>query len=268
MLLPLLLAFQMAPQQASPMVEHTRGHQRVTRLELKGERRTVALGSILMPERPGKSTPLVIHFHGTPWLAEQEVRRAWPQAAVLAVQAGSGSGVYQRAVADPARMQEVIDMKWRRIVLTGWSAGYGAIREILRQPALAAHIDAVILLDGMHADRETMAQDVGPFLDFARAALRGQRRMLVTHSEVFPGTYASTTETADWLVGQLQLRRKAVLKWGPLGMQQLSQAQQKRFRLLGFAGNSAPDHVDHLQALARWVRDIRRATVLGIWGRL
>jgi len=32
-------------------------------------------------------------------------------------------------------------------------------------------------------------------------------------------------------------------------MQQLSEARSGRFELLGFAGNTAPDHVDQLQAM-------------------
>jgi hypothetical protein len=32
-------------------------------------------------------------------------------------------------------------------------------------------------------------------------------------------------------------------------MQQLSEARAGRFELLGFAGNSAPDHVDQLHAM-------------------
>jgi hypothetical protein len=87
------------------------------------------------------------------------------------------------------------------------------------------------------------------FADFARAAIRGEKRFVVTHSEIFPGTFASTTETANWLVGALGLRRTPVLRWGPRGMQQLSETSAGRFELLGFAGNSAPDHVDHLHAM-------------------
>jgi hypothetical protein len=99
------------------------------------------------------------------------------------------------------------------------------------------------------------AAHVGPrlmvlaFADFARAAVRGEKRFLVTHSEIFPGTYASTTETADWLLHALDLRRTPVLRWGPRGMQQLSEVSAGYFEILGFAGNSAPDHVDHLHAL-------------------
>ena len=37
-------------------------------------------------------------------------------------------------------------------------------------------------------------------------------------------------------------------------MQQLSEARRGGFDVLGFAGNSAPDHVDHLYALGEWLR--------------
>ena len=93
-----------------------------------------------------------------------------------------------------------------------------------------------------------------PFLSYARLAAAGKKRMLVAHSEVFPGTYASTTETAGYLLEQLQIQRKPVLRWGALGMQQVSNARKERFQLRGFAGNSAPDHVDHFHALFAWLK--------------
>jgi hypothetical protein len=81
--------------------------------------------------------------------------------------------------------------------------------------------------------------------------------MIVTHSEIFPGTYASTTETADYILAQLGLKRRAILKWGPMGVQQLSEARAGKFLLIGYAGNSAPDHVDQLHSLPvflKWLR--------------
>ena len=81
------------------------------------------------------------------------------------------------------------------------------------------------------------------------AATRGEKRMLVTHSEIFPGTFASTTETAEHMLRAIGVPRVRVLKWGARGMQQTSEARRGRFELLGFAGNSAPDHVDHIQAM-------------------
>ena len=97
------------------------------------------------------------------------------------------------------------------------------------------------------------------FAAFARAAVRGEKRFLVTHSEIFPGTFASTTETADWLLRALGLRRTSVVRWGPRGMQQLSEVRAGRFELLGFAGNSAPGHIDHLHAMPEFlVRALKR----------
>ena len=59
-------------------------------------------------------------------------------------------------------------------------------------------------MDGLHASYipenqpgPVDTQSLGPFVDFAREAVAGRKRMLVTHSEIFPGTYAGTTETAD-----------------------------------------------------------------------
>ena len=95
------------------------------------------------------------------------------------------------------------------------------------------------------------------FLQFARDAVAGRKQMIVTHSEIFPGTYAQTTETADWLLRQLGLKRTAVVRWGPMGTQQLSEARSGRLSVIGFAGNTAPDHVDQLHSLADYLKWFR-----------
>ena len=84
--------------------------------------------------------------------------------------------------------------------------------------------------------------------------MAGKKILLLLHTEIFPGTFASTTETADWLLGVLGLRRKPVLEWGPMGTQQLSEVRKGGFHLAGFAGNSAPDHVDLLHSLPDFLR--------------
>lgn len=102
---------------------------------------------------------------------------------------------------------------------------------------------------------ETDKLDV--FVRFARDAVAGRKQMVVTHSEIFPGTFASTTETADYLLTQLELHRRAVLRWGPMQTQQLSEVSAGQFRVIGYAGNSAPDHVDQLHSLPEYLRWIR-----------
>ncbi|MEO8579830.1 MAG: hypothetical protein ABI469_06250 [Gemmatimonadales bacterium] len=272
---------QPASQNPSPMVETTRAHQRLTRRELAGTVRAF-IGPAAKPvevfvpvgARARDVFDLVVHFHGAAWLPEQAVADLGDHTTVAAVvNVGTGSGVYDRSFADPAVFDSLLAGVTRevsgatgktarvgRVTLVGFSAGHGAIRAILREPRHFARVDAVLLLDGMHTsyvpEGTVLAKggtldttNLATFESFARAAMRGEKRFLVTHSEIFPGTFASTTETADWLLQALGLRRMPVLKWGPRGLQQLSEVRAGQFEVLGFAGNSAPDHIDHLHAM-------------------
>jgi hypothetical protein len=133
---------------------------------------------------------------------------------------------------------------------------------------LYARVDAALILDGIHTDYTDgkpgpLESKIGTekleiWLQLGRDAVAGKKRAIVTHSEVFPGTFASTTETADYLLEQLHLTRRAVLRWGPMGLQQLSEAHAGKFQLIGYAGNSAPDHVDQLHSLPEYLRWLLR----------
>lgn len=270
-----------ASQNPSPMVETTRAHQRLTQRELAGTVRSfVGPGGkpveVFVPTgaRTRDVFDLVVHFHGAAWLPEQAVAELGDHSTVAAVvNVGTGSSVYDRSFADPTVFDSLLASVTRevsaaigktarvdRVTLVGFSAGHGAVRAILREPRHFARVSAVLLLDGMHTsyvpDGTVLAKggslditSLVAFANFARAAMRGEKRFLVTHSEIFPGTFASTTETADWLLQMLGLHRTPVLKWGPRGLQQLSEVRAGRFELLGFAGNSAPDHIDQLHAM-------------------
>ncbi len=242
--------------------------------EVKGQRWKLSTGTLLLPEgtRVRAVMPLVVHFHGASWLAEWSATKRNRQAAVLSVHLGAGSGVYTRAFADPQKFAQLLEeaahvlspehpVQFRPVVLTSFSAGYGAIREILKNPGNWERIGAIVLADSLHTSYVPDAkpgvletEPLQPFVEFARAAVAGRKQMVITHSEIFPGTFASTTETADYLIGSLQLKRRPVLKWGPLGMQQLSEARAGRLQILGFAGNTAPDHIDHFHALEQWLK--------------
>ena len=273
-----------ASQNPSPMVEQTRSHERLSPRDLGGTRRTFTGPAgkpveLWIPEhaRQSDAIDLVIHFHGAAWLPEQAVAGVNDHTAAAVVNLGVGSGAYHSAFSDPAAFDSLLADITRemsvatskpervgRLTLVGYSAGHGAVRAILREPRHFARVDAVLLIDGMHTsyvpEGTTLATggaldttNLTAFADFARAAVRGEKRFVVTHSEIFPGTFASTTETADWLLQALGLHRTAVLRWGPRGMQQLSEVRAGGFELLGFAGNSAPDHVDQLHAMPEFL---------------
>jgi hypothetical protein len=96
------------------------------------------------------------------------------------------------------------------------------------------------------------------WLHFGADAIAGKKRLIITHSEIFPGTYASTTETADALLRQWDLTPHPVVRWGPMGTQMLSETKSGRLLVVGFAGNSAPDHVDQLHSLPEYLRWLSR----------
>jgi hypothetical protein len=258
-------------QNPSPMVEHTRAHRRLKESSPAGRREKLELGTLFIPARSKPSTVLFF-FHGGSWLPE--TAGAQNRMAVVSVQAGSGSGTYSRLFTDDSRFPELLKeaeaksgIRFTRVILGGWSAGCGAVRQILRSPDAYARTNSIVLIDGVHTDyaeghpgpqeSKLDMENLGIWLRFGHDAVAGRKRALVTHSEIFPGTFASTTETADYLVRALDLKTRPVLKWGPMGTQQLSEVRAGKFLMMGFAGNSAPDHVDQLHSLPAYLKLLR-----------
>lgn len=259
----------------SPMVEHTRDHPRLKQEQPAGRREALEIGTLFVPEKlplTGK-VPLFVHFHGGTWLPEVAAAKL-AKSAVISVQLGSGSSTYGKPFADPAAFSRMLaeaekkaGVTFEPVGLTAWSAGYGSIRAILGTPEHYDRVRFVLLIDGLHCgyvngkpgplESELVADDLAIFVKFARDAVAGRKQMIVTHSEIFPGTFASTTETADYLLRQLDLRREPTLKWGPMQTQQLSEVRQGQFLLVGYAGNSAPDHVDQLHSLPDYLTWIK-----------
>jgi hypothetical protein len=256
------------------MVEHARAHRRLVQQSPPGRREKLDLGTLFVPAglRLTHRPAILFFFHGGTWLPE--VAASQNHVAVLSVQAGAGSATYAQLFNDPKRFPGLLreaeskaGTRFGRVMLGGWSAGCGAIRQILQTPESYGRVDAVLLIDGMHTGYVDgkpgpLESKIDPgnlqiWLRLGRDAMQSRKRAIVTHSEIFPGTFASTTETADYVRLQLGLGQKAVLKWGPMGLQQLSEARAGKFLLIGYAGNSAPDHVDQLHSLPvflKWLK--------------
>ncbi|MFC1508823.1 hypothetical protein ACFL60_03935 [Candidatus Omnitrophota bacterium] len=267
------------------MVENIRAHERIKDKPVSGT--SIALTTILpkpvevyIPDI-GKNTDLttlLIHLHGGAFIPRHAVIHSEKPVILAAVNLGFGSSVYERAFLSEGVFGALIDSishlvsekgfrhrEFTNIHLTSFSAGYGAVRALLKNHMDV--IDGLILLDGLHTsyvpDRKVLHEGgvlnteiLEVFLEFARQAAEGRKRLLITHSEIFPGTYASTTETADYIIKSLGLKRMPVVKWGPVGMQLVSETSVNGLTILGFAGNTAPDHVDHLHGLPVFLEKI------------
>ncbi|HZS53172.1 MAG TPA: hypothetical protein VFA65_02115 [Bryobacteraceae bacterium] len=259
-----------APQNPSPMVEHTRAHPRLTEPSPQGRREKLSFGTLFVPQKlQSKSqAPVLFFFHGQGLVPEAAAARNGM--VVVSAVLGAGSRVYAKPFLDPGFFGNLLQeaethagIKLGPITLGGWSAGCGAIRQIMSTPEYYDKVANTVMIDGIHTsyidgkpgplESQIDPQPLQIFVKLSRDAMEGKRQVIITHSEIFPGTFASTTETSDYILNTLGLHVRPVVKWGPMGTQELSETRVGKFLMVGFAGNSAPDHVDQLQSLPEYL---------------
>lgn len=260
------------------MVEHTRAHLRLQDHAPDGRREKLSVGTLFIPAKLKLKSPVPVlfFFHSPEFIPEIAAERNGMIAVTITI--GAGSSAYAKPFADRALFGKLLHeaedkagVQLRPITLGGWSAGCGAIREIMSTPEYYDQISNAILIDGIHTSYLNGTPgplesqiDTAPlqiYVKLVRDAIALKRRVIITHTEIFPGTFASTTETADYILGQAGLRAKPILKWGPMGTQELSEVRSGKFLLVGFAGNSAPDHVDQLHSLPDYVLWLKRSPI-------
>ena len=201
----------------------------------------MSVGQVLLPHQGGIGKngqfDVVIHFHGPEPIRREFVKTA-KGIVLVGVDLGIGSGAYQSTFSAPSAFTNLLasveaavakhagrqSAHIRKLALSSWSAGYGAIEQILRQPA-GKKVDALILLDSLHAgysDEQTPARKVeqlSPFIAFAKRAASKQAFMFMSHSSIIPPGYASTTEVASFVVGKLGGKPKSASRQDVLGLE-------------------------------------------------
>lgn len=245
-------------------------------------RRDVSMGQYLQPARGGirkdGSFDVMFHFHG-----HEAIRKEWVEVmdgAVLAsVDLGIGSGSYETTFALPtvfeqylrsveeavARRTGIGRAHARHIGLSAWSAGYGAVQQILRQP-LGKRIDAVVLLDGLHAgyfEGHFDGRQVAAVIDFAKRSAAGQGLFFFSHSSIIPPGYASTTEAANWLIWEVGGRPTSARRRPSetMGLELISRFDREGFHVRGYTGNDKMDHCAHIGLF----RDVLKVHVAPRW---
>ncbi|HLV20020.1 MAG TPA: hypothetical protein VKZ49_04030 [Polyangiaceae bacterium] len=245
--------------------------------------RAPSLGQMLAPKRGGIAKngrfDLLVHFHG-----HEAVRKEWVQvmdgAVLVGIDLGVGSGAYASAFAAPERFEQLIDSVERamaektghrkahvgKLGLSAWSAGYGAVGAILERAGGRRRVDTVILLDGLHSGyvgKRLNPLQLQPFVAFAERAAEGRKLMFVSHSSIIPPGYASTTETAQFLIAQVGGKPHAARprSGDPMGLDLISRFSRGHFHVRGYAGNAKLDHCAHIGLL----RDVLAVHVKPRW---
>ena len=243
----------------------------------------MSVGQVLLPHQGGISKngqfDVVIHFHGHEPIRKEFVKSA-KGIVLVGIDLGIGSGAYQSTFSSPAAFTNLLasieaavahhagrsSAHIRKLALSSWSAGYGAIEQILRQPA-AKKVDAVILLDSLHAgytDEQAhtlKADQLTPFIAFAKRAAAKQTFMFMSHSSIIPPGYASTTEVAGYVVGKLGGKPKKASRQDVLGLDMIERFDKGNFHMRGYTGDDKPDHCAHIGLMA----DIVRAHIEPRW---
>ncbi|WP_441286436.1 hypothetical protein ACSRUE_29095 [Sorangium sp. KYC3313] len=134
-----------------------------------------------------------------------------------ALEGGSWDALLQAIDREVENASGSAGARMRRLVLSSWSAGSGALGRIIERGS--SHVDALILLDSLYGSympgQTSLAQgQLAPYVALANAAARGAPVFYLTHTEVPTSGYASTKEAATFLLRELGATPIAVTSRG------------------------------------------------------
>jgi hypothetical protein len=211
---------------------------------------------------------LTVHFHTAEWFVIQEHIRRGASHPLATFHLGEGSIVYRRAFEDPKRFGRVVDLVGRELAfepstieISSFSAGYGAVREILKHREYFDRICTIVLADSMYAGleadstRRPLREHIDVWVPFARAAIKSEKTFVFTYSGVPTPSYVSSSECARALLGSLNIQDAVVAP------NSLPAASDKDFPLLrradvgnlhvwGYGGTNAQAHMTHPRHIA------------------
>jgi hypothetical protein len=151
------------------------------------------------------------------------------------------------------------------LTVSSFSAGYGAVREILKSSSYRNQIDSLVAADSLYA---TTAADTTPldsqmvdYKAFATLATDGSKTFLFSHSQVPTYTYESTGETGTELLQHLGLLAGAVNYNGLGTLNFYRYAESGNFRLWGATGTDGDSHLEHLRYIGDFLEELPLAKV-------
>lgn len=238
--------------------------------EPKGERIKFSDAQLFVPEgfrSDEGGVDITLQLHGSASTAERNFVQSGQPGVLVSVMLNGLSGVYTAKFKDPQTFRQILDEvitqlkaggydtngQIRSVTVVSFSAGFGGVREMLKDPQTYARIDAIVMLDSIYAgftgnpeERKVDPANMEGFLKFARDALQGKKTMIITYCDLRPDNYASTKETADYLMAQLDKKRNPVQEEWAAGFVLQSRFEEGRLNIYGFKGDTGTDHMKHL----------------------
>ena len=234
--------------------------------------------------RPGNVADLLVHFHGDPQTFWNNAKYANLNTVIVTVNYNGLSGAYSTPFSNTALFGNLVNealtkvraepdipdtLNWDKIGVSSFSAGYGAVREILKQPSYRNDIDSLLAADSLYAttaaDGTPLDSQMADYKTFATAAKNGTKTFIYSHSQVVtnvgPDGYESTYECADELMQHLGITPTAVNSDGLGTLHFYRTAQTGNFKLWGATGSDGDSHLEHLRYIGEFLNDMSLATV-------
>src|SRR5262249_30308553 len=136
--------------------------------EPKGARVQLTDGRLFIPDgfKPGEdgAVDLTLHLHGAEAATEVNFIRARRPGVLVTVVLKGLSSVYTERFKEPKVFARILSetqaelakrgfakTRWRFVTVSSFSAGYGGVREMLKDDTTFARIDAIVLADSLYA---------------------------------------------------------------------------------------------------------------------
>jgi len=226
-------------------------------------------------QRPDNVADLLVHFHGDPQTVWNNAKYAHLNAVIVTVNYSGLSSAYSTPFSNAALFQSLLDealtkvrqqadfsdtLEWDKLAVSSFSAGYGAVREILATASYRNQIDALLAADSLYAttagDGTPLDSQMANYKTFATLAKNGDRTFLLSHSQVLTYTYENTEETGNELLQHLGVAANSVNANGLGTLHFYRQAQAGNFRLWGASGADGDAHLEHLRYIGEFLKEL------------
>lgn len=229
--------------------------------------------------KPVKRIDLWAHFHSADWYVISEYQRTEFHDPLLIFNLGQGStvygkpftekGVFAKWIAETLKLVPGSPTGLNGLHLTSFSAGFGAVRNIIQDEPICKLLKTVILGDSFYGSLETLEPErkvlpahVDIWQPVIDQALVGKTTVIITTSQITPESYAGTWEVSRAVAEKNGVPSIPVDKDSPAAndpIQPLLRRFEKgRLYIWNYAGETPMAHMTNARRLAECIEQSRK----------
>lgn len=230
------------------------------------------VGKLYVPDGyqpPRDRADLMVHFHGAESVVRDKLLQSGKSGVLVVINYPGLSAAYSGPFSDRHLFRKVImearqklsDLYGRpisigRLMVSSFSAGYGAVQQIIKYPEYDGMITDLVIADSLYASYVIVNGQNVPnpaqlkdYIRLAKRATEGRLNIIFTHSQIVPGTYASTRECADAIIQAVGASRVSASGTDGTGMTRESTVDKGGFHVRSYQGATGDDHLNHLRQM-------------------